>query len=80
MAEYDERVVELVARAEKASLKWVLYLMKALTLKTGEGIKKTATHVQTTGKQRYGQLKKSGSLEHVDIAKTDLAALKTELK
>lgn len=80
VAEHDERVVELVARAEKVSLQWVLHLMKTLSLNAGKGIKNTVTHIQTTGEQRYSQLKKSGSLEHVDIAKTDLSALKTELK
>ncbi|MFB8608298.1 PcfB family protein [Enterococcus casseliflavus] len=84
MSENDERVVELVARSEKASLVFILNLMKDLALNSGKTgvdlVKKGIQHQQTTGKQRYGQLKKSGSLEHVDVSKTDLSALKLELR
>lgn len=84
LSENDERVVELVARSEKASLVFILNLMKDLALNSGKTgvdlVKKAIQHQQTTGKQRYGQLKKSGSLEHVDVSKTDLSALKLELR
>lgn len=84
MAENDDRVVELVARTEKATLKWLLQLMKNYVTKIGKTsinvVKKAVTKQQTTGHQRYGQLQKSGSLEHVDISKTDLSAVKKELK
>lgn len=84
MAENDERVVELVARTEKATLKWLLQLMKKYVTKIGRTsvgvVKKAVKKQQTTGHQRYGQLQKSGSLEHVDISKTDLSAVRKELK
>src|SRR5690242_8581178 len=84
MAENDERVVELVARTEKVTLQWILKLTKNLvigTVKGGTGtIAKGIKKYQTTGEQRYQQLKKKGALEHVDLGKTDVRPLKTELR
>ncbi|EIQ7064277.1 DUF3801 domain-containing protein [Enterococcus faecalis] len=84
MAEKDDQVVELVARTEKATLKWLLELMKNYVSQTSKKsvtkVKNTIKQQQTTGHQRYGQLQKSGALEHVDVNKTDLSAIKKELK
>lgn len=84
MAEKDEQVVELVARAEKVTVAWLLQLMKTYTVKASKkgvgAVKQGIKKQQTTGHQRYNQLQKSGSLEHVDVNKTDLSAVKKELK
>lgn len=84
MAANDERVAEFVFDEGKSLMRNLTQKMSRGGVSIVTGSTKAVTNQikkqRTTGKQRYNQLKKHGSLEHIDVSKTDLKPLANELK
>lgn len=87
LAVNDERVAEFVLDSQKKLLRAFINLAKSAVKGTAKGTIKTVkvgskvvSHQMNTGKQRYSRLKKQGTLEHVDVSKTDLKPVMQEMK
>ncbi|WP_438734523.1 PcfB family protein [Enterococcus sp. AZ128] len=84
LAVNDERVAEFVLNTQKNMFRELIRAIQVPVNKVGkiayEGSKKAVNQQLTTGKQRYSRLKKQGTLEHVDVSKTELKPLMQEMK
>lgn len=88
LAVNDERVAEFVLNSQKNMLRALMRAASNTTVTTTKaigkgaytGTKKIVDHQLNTGKQRYSRLKKQGTLEHVDVSKTELKPLMQEMK
>ncbi|HDL2736602.1 TPA: PcfB family protein, partial [Enterococcus faecium] len=84
LAVNDERVAEFVLDEGKNLMRGLLQGLSkagiAVVTVPAKAVHSQIKKQRTTGKQRYNQLKKHGSLEHIDVSKTDLKPLANELK
>lgn len=84
MAVNDERVAELVLDEGKNLMRKLIPALGKMGISVVTVPAKVAySQIQkhrTTGKQRYNQLQKRGALEHIDVSKTDLKPVASELK
>lgn len=77
----DNQAAEYVLRLSTLSAQALIKVLAVKLPSKAIGVSKQAVqHYRTTGKQNIAELQKKGALEHVDISKTDLRALKKEFK
>lgn len=77
----DNQAAEYVLRLSTMTAQEVIKLLAVkLPGKAIDMSKQAIHHQRITGRQNLAELQKKGALEHVDIDKTDLRALKKEFK